>query len=525
MRGHQKSHAYRVMDILDFPLFDVEWGADEELLLIEGLEMFGIGNWEQISEHLGGTKSKYECCLHYVKTYIETQHWPLPDMTKEFDLESTRRSRKRLLDSVADKEKKSLINKGPIKYNKPPTSAPTNHEIAGFMPGRHEFETEYDNDAEQYVKDMVFDENESEEDVLLKTTILDIYNTALDRRSDRKKFIFDRGLLDFKKIQLIDKKRPKEEKELHQKARPFARIQTAADYDSFVDGLLAESRLRQRIAQLQEYRLLGITTMKEASEYEKDKINRLNNLKLTAGRDIYYLQHHERAKYTAAAVAAANASVNRPPSNSTNAPNYGANESVVKAPSRASTPSRLQSSFSSSSANNEATSASSIPHASSTGVRPGAAATTTTTLSNTSSFTAATTSFSSSSSANAVPQASSSVITISPTSSSGAGLGVNASPSSSDSGGGAGLGPSGSNHGLMNLGSGADNNLANARKDSAPLDISQSEGYELLSPQEQTLCTSLRLLPRAYLVIKETLISEYQKKWWYLKEAHGKEFD
>lgn len=33
------------------------------------------------------------------------------------------------------------------------------------MPGRHEFETEYDNDAEQYVKDMVFDENDSEEDV------------------------------------------------------------------------------------------------------------------------------------------------------------------------------------------------------------------------------------------------------------------------------------------------------------------------------------------------------------------------
>lgn len=110
------------MDILDFPLFDLEWGADEELLLIEGLEMFGIGNWEQISEHLGATKSKYECCLHYVKTYIETQHWPMPDMSKEFDLETTRRSRKRLLDSVsnaaADREKKSLMSKGPIKYNK-----------------------------------------------------------------------------------------------------------------------------------------------------------------------------------------------------------------------------------------------------------------------------------------------------------------------------------------------------------------------------------------------------------------------
>lgn len=100
---------------------------------------------------------------------------------------------------------------------------------------------------------------------------------------------------------------------------------------------------------------------------------------------------------------------------------------------------------------------------------------------------------------------------------------MNVSPTgSTDSvvGGGFGLGPSGNSNGFMNFGNAAtDNNSSGAvRKDSAPLDISQSEGYELLSPQEQTLCTSLRLLPRAYLVIKETLISEYQKSGGTLKK-------
>jgi transcriptional adapter 2-alpha len=38
----------------------------------------------------------------------------------------------------------------------PLVSAPTNHEVAGYMPGRLEFEHELDNEAEMAVKDMEF---------------------------------------------------------------------------------------------------------------------------------------------------------------------------------------------------------------------------------------------------------------------------------------------------------------------------------------------------------------------------------
>jgi len=45
------------------------------------------------------------------------------------------------------------------------TSQPANHEIAGYMPGRLEFETEYENEAEQTVKDMLFSEEDAPEEV------------------------------------------------------------------------------------------------------------------------------------------------------------------------------------------------------------------------------------------------------------------------------------------------------------------------------------------------------------------------
>jgi transcriptional adapter 2-alpha len=39
-------------------------------------------------------------------------------------------------------------------------SHPANHEIQGYMPGRLEFEHEAENEAEQWVKDMIFNEDD-----------------------------------------------------------------------------------------------------------------------------------------------------------------------------------------------------------------------------------------------------------------------------------------------------------------------------------------------------------------------------
>ena len=41
-------------------------------------------------------------------------------------------------------------------------------------------------------------------------------------------------------MQALDKKRPKEEKETIHRLRPLAKLQTAEDYENFVDGLLCK---------------------------------------------------------------------------------------------------------------------------------------------------------------------------------------------------------------------------------------------------------------------------------------------
>jgi transcriptional adapter 2-alpha len=48
----------------------------------------------------------------------------------------------------------------PLKDKVQP-SQPANHEITGYMPGRLEFDQEFDNEAEVRVKDMVFNEDDS----------------------------------------------------------------------------------------------------------------------------------------------------------------------------------------------------------------------------------------------------------------------------------------------------------------------------------------------------------------------------
>jgi transcriptional adapter 2-alpha len=58
---------------------------------------------------------------------------------------------------------------------------------------------------------------------------------------ERKKFLFDRGLThDFRKIQATERKRSKEEKDLFNRTRVFAKLQTGTDFDRLMDGLIRE---------------------------------------------------------------------------------------------------------------------------------------------------------------------------------------------------------------------------------------------------------------------------------------------
>jgi len=117
--------------------------------------------------------------------------------------------------------------------------------------------------------------DEPDLDLELKLTMLEIYNDKYDRRLQAKAVVFDRNLLEYKKIQAAERKLPKEIRDLVIRIKPFARLQTATDHEQFQEGLIYEMALRKRVAELQEYRRMGITTLADAERYEKEKAARL----------------------------------------------------------------------------------------------------------------------------------------------------------------------------------------------------------------------------------------------------------
>ena len=284
---HPASHPFHVIEQNSVPIYDPQWGADEELLLLEGSEIYGLGSWADVAEHIGGYRSKDEVNEHYKETHLESESFPLPKRASPNDLalmEENPREQFQARKKRRIEERKTAHEAAPAPApkTKPTSSVPSCHEIAGYMPGRLEFETEHFNEAEEAVQHMQFDPGdglnprtgEIEPEMELKMTVMDIYNNRLTQRADRKKVIFEHNLLEYKKNTTVDKKRTKEERDLLLKTKPFARMMNQDDYLEFCTGLLEEHNLRQAIAQLQDWRAMKIGDLRSGEKYEQEKIQR-----------------------------------------------------------------------------------------------------------------------------------------------------------------------------------------------------------------------------------------------------------
>ena len=284
-RDHDPAtHEFLVIEQHSIPIYDKEWGADEELCLLEGAEVYGLGSWADIADHIGGYRTKDEVRDHYIKTYVDSPNFPLPEnadpgdkrLSEEVPREVFQARKKRRIEERRE-EAKSAPPATPKQ--KPTASVPACHEVAGYMPGRLEFETEFANEAEEAVQHMQFDpgdglnprNGEVEPEMELKMVVMDIYNARLTSRADRKKVIFEHHLLDYKKSVALDKKKTKEEIALANKAKPFARMMNHADFEAFTSHLEFEHNLRQAIAQLQDWRHMRIGDLKTGEKYEQEK--------------------------------------------------------------------------------------------------------------------------------------------------------------------------------------------------------------------------------------------------------------
>lgn len=223
------------------------------------------------------------------------------ELAQEISREEFQARKKRRIEERREAQK----NAPPLPpKTKPTASVPSCHEISGYMPGRLEFETEYANEAEEAVQLMQFDPGdginprtgELEPEMELKLTVMDIYNCRLTQRVERKKVIFEHNLLDYRENIKLEKRRTKEERDLLNKAKPFARTMNHDDFESFQQGLIDELNLRQAIAQLQEWRNLKIGNLRGGEKYEQEKLQRIQKAIPMGSMDRERLASAQRSK-------------------------------------------------------------------------------------------------------------------------------------------------------------------------------------------------------------------------------------
>jgi len=256
-------------------------------MLLEGAETYGLGSWADIADHIGGYRTKDEVRDHYINTYIHSSNFPLPEraspndtrLTEEIPREEFQSRKKRRIED----RKEAAKNAAPTTPKQKPTaSVPACHEVQGYMPGRLEFEVEAYNEAEEAVQHMQFDPGdginprtgELEPEMELKVKIMEIYNNKLTARVERKKIVFEHNLLEYRKHQTVDKKRSKEERDIYNKAKPFARMMRNEDFEQFEKDLEMEYNLRLALQQLSEWRKMRVPDIKAGEKYEAEKANR-----------------------------------------------------------------------------------------------------------------------------------------------------------------------------------------------------------------------------------------------------------
>ncbi|XP_077521947.1 transcriptional adapter 2B isoform X7 [Amblyomma americanum] len=269
MGAHKNRHGYQLIDCGNFPIFGApcNWKAKEELVLLEAIEQYGFGNWEDVSQCLP-SRSSEEVQEHYNNHYIVGNigraTWSTEVSTEIKD--------------------HTVPEGGPLSPSlssavAPVDITPSEQQELGYMPCRDDYEREYDNEAESLISQLsVGGPEEDELETALKLAQVDMYSRRLRERMRRKGLVRDYRLLE----QFCHAGRPKAspvgarskrnlreaDRELQEKMRIFCQFQSAAEHEQLLENLEREKELKARIKELLRYRRNGITKLDECSEFD-----------------------------------------------------------------------------------------------------------------------------------------------------------------------------------------------------------------------------------------------------------------
>ena len=168
---HSADHDYRVADNLDFAVFHAlksPWCAADELILLDAIAAYGMGNWEAVASHFA-SKSPSECEGHYLKIYI-------------YGCDGVR------IPSAASRRVQRDVEAQLIERAQ---SAPHLSGVGfpGYLPLRQDFEDPYDAEAEELLLGLVLDPDA--DDFSEKMQIVGEYIARLDKRDEMHSFAVD----------------------------------------------------------------------------------------------------------------------------------------------------------------------------------------------------------------------------------------------------------------------------------------------------------------------------------------------
>ncbi|XP_026760676.2 transcriptional adapter 2B isoform X2 [Galleria mellonella] len=269
--SHKNDHSYQFMDSGAFGIFlgRNSWSANEEVRLLDAIEQFGFGNWEDIAKHIE-TRTPEEAKDEYITRYLEgcigRATWGTVESTSRPSLH------------CADRDEGPL---GPSAVSRLPPLAITADEATqlGYMSNRDDFEREHDHEAEQLISALSLNSEDDELDVALKLSQVDIYTRRLRERTRRKRLVRDYQLVSSFFNNQRNKQRTlgklaKEKKEFTERLRWTAQFYGRAEQAGVVAGLWRERELRVRLAELHRYRLAGVTRLEECAHYEQHAAQR-----------------------------------------------------------------------------------------------------------------------------------------------------------------------------------------------------------------------------------------------------------
>ncbi len=219
----------------------------------------GFGNWSEIAKQMQ-TKNSEECLQHYLQYYVNDPHEDMPAMP----------------DARPDSVSHNSIPLVLKFCDNPPRPLPHTDmalELAGYMPGRGDFNTEYDDFAETLIKDVEFDgddDDDGNEELLteLKLAALDIFYTRLKERHYRKRIIRRHGLINVTR-DVASISYGKNERQLRESLRVFTRLLSPENNEMFIQGVLLQQNLMKQVTALQGYRRAGLKHKRDAPMYKK----------------------------------------------------------------------------------------------------------------------------------------------------------------------------------------------------------------------------------------------------------------